>query len=184
VVYSFAVSNPDADKRQRAALDAVDAGWEEEQEPNPDDLDGGWGDDEDEAEAAKEPEEAFEPEPPGLTPEQRAARAEALAARAEARKERSRAAALAKKERRKARAQAVTEKQRAKKKKAPRRERPSMPERRSIEPRDLSAVSVDSVSSSRDQAPVRARAGSSTTIAVMIALVLLATAGIVFWLRK
>ncbi len=68
--------------------------------PNVDDLDAGW-EDEDELD---EPEEPEEPAPPGMTPEEREARAAA-------RKEKARAKATAKRERRKARVLAAADKQ-------------------------------------------------------------------------
>jgi FtsZ-interacting cell division protein ZipA len=169
-----------------ATVDALDAGWGDASAKNAsvDALDAGWGEDAEDAEDADEPrqtepEEIAEPEPPGLTPEQRRARKEELAARVLARKERARAEALAKKERRRARAEAASanKKQKQKQKKAPRREHPSAPVVRTAEVRHGG-------SGVREEARVAPRRDRSTTIVVMVLLALAATGSVVFFLKK
>jgi hypothetical protein len=93
-------------KAKASELEEVDSGWDDDDEDE--DIDAGWGD----PDAPEEP-EADEPEPKGLTPEER----EARAVRAAARKERQRAKAAEKAARRKARASSAAAKQ---KKSAPR----------------------------------------------------------------
>jgi hypothetical protein len=86
-------------------LDDIDSGWEDDEEDDVEGLDAGW----------------EEPDPPdeltlqGLTPEERHARAERVAAR----KQRQRAKASEKAERRKARAAAAAAKQKKQRKSAP-----------------------------------------------------------------
>lgn len=84
-----------------AEVDALDAGWEDEEDA----VDSGW----DEVAAGLAPDEPEEPEPAGLTREERVARAAA-------RKERLHAKAAEKAQRRKARASAAASKQKKSKK--------------------------------------------------------------------
>jgi hypothetical protein len=122
--------------------------------PSLDDLDAGWGDEEDEKDdeekadlveaAPEEPDEpvVVEPEPPGLTAEQREARLAAL----NEKKERARAKGAAKKERRKerrkARALAASAKKKTKqKRRVPEPER-SAPSLRGVT-RDTSDAALD-----------------------------------------
>jgi hypothetical protein len=194
VVYSAVVPAPD--KTHLAAVDELDAGWEDPKEAavdagratyakdaSLDDLDAGWGDDEEDADPggddakSPEPEELEEPEPPGLTPEQRRARKEELTARAAARKERARAQAIAKKEHRKARADAAAANKKKKQKNPTRRERPSEPK-----PRMADIRTTDS----RPPEVARAtpRKSRAMTIVLMVLLALAVTGSVVFLMRK
>lgn len=195
MVYSSVVPAPD--KTQLAAVDELDAGWEDPKEAaldaswgvaqakdaSVDALDAGWGDDEDDADRGgddaknPEPEDIDEPEPPGLTPEQRRARKEDLAARAAARKERARAQALAKQERRKARADAAAANKKKKQKNPARRGRPSEPRAR-----------VADIRTTDSRPPEVARAtpqkSRAMTIVLMVLLALAVTGSVVSLVRK
>jgi hypothetical protein len=196
VVYSAVVPAPD--KTHLAAVDELDAGWEDPKEAavdagraayakdaSLDDLDAGWGDDEEDADPGgddaknPEPEELEEPEPPGLTPEQRRARKEELAARAAARKERARAQAIAKKEHRKARADAAAANKKKKQKNPARRECPSEPK-----PHTADIRTTDPRPPEPRRATPHKSKSRAMTIALMVLLALAATGSVVFLLRK
>jgi hypothetical protein len=103
-------------KAKAADIDELDAGWDGEGDGDDDeDLDAGWdhAEDPEQADGSGEEQDADEPEPRGLTPEERIARAALMLER----KERQRAKAATKAERRKARASKGAAKQ---KKSAPR----------------------------------------------------------------
>jgi cobalamin biosynthesis Mg chelatase CobN len=183
VVYSDAVAA--TEKSHLAGLDELDAGWEENKptedgarDTTVDALDAGWDDDEDAEDPPDEPEEALPPEPPGLTPEQRRARKEELAARALARKERARAEAVAKKERRRARAEAAgASKKRKQKRKSPARERASLPSTLRTERRDESSAPAE-------RAIRPPRRDRSMAILGILVVVLVAVAAAAFFLKR
>ena len=159
-----------------AAVDAIDAGWEDDEsedeaaDSDGADLDAGW----DEVDAAKSPEER-EREWRGLTPEER----EARAARAAQRKEKLRAKAAAKTERRKARASVARGKQKQKAQR-PRKEQPVQVARS----RQVEAQVVDEARTSEVSGPrARERRNDPKVLAFLIAVVLLA-GGVALFLWK
>lgn len=161
-----------------AAVDDVDAGWDEgeqdegESDSDGGDVDAGW----DAVETAKTPEER-ERAWRGLTPEQR----EAHTARAAARKEKLRAKSAARAERRKARASIAHAKQKTKQKiQRPRTERTAPRES------DQTGEAVVLAESPRDlgaRPRMRARR-TDPKVLVILAAILLAAGGIALFLWK
>lgn len=198
-MYLSFVGTHDTKQGGGAAVDDLDAGWDDEDEgESSDDLDAGWDDAGESVAAAKgqasessppeeeEPEEPLPPERPDATPEERAARARELAARVEARKQRARAAAIAKKEKRKARADAAAAKRKPKQKAKPKRRDVSR-ERPSREVQDEAPRSERRPVHAASTAPTpQARARSDRSVKVIGALiaVLLAMGAAVLWLRR
>lgn len=153
-----------------AAVDELDAGWDDEDPEDDADVDAGW----DAEEAAKSPEER-EREWRGLTPEERAERV----ARAAARKEKLRVKAAAKAERRKARASSAKAKQKQKTQR-PRRERPiSDPSRPRVTPAVVREPDADPDSGPRP----RARRNDPKVLGLLLVIVLVA-GGIALFLWK
>ena len=170
---SRAVSAP---KGKAPDLDDIDAGWEDEEE---EDVDAGWG----EGPEAEEPEE---PEPAGMTPEERAERAARLVARAEERKQRQRAKAAEKAERRKARAAAAA----AKQKKSARKPGSSKPRPERAKPvrapREVAEESASPRARIREEVePVRRVNPRRPWLPTAILIAILVVAGgVAFWLYR
>jgi hypothetical protein len=169
-------------KAKMPELDELDSGWEEDEEED-EALDAGW----------EDPEGADEPEPPGMTLEER----EARAARAAVRKERLRAKAAEKAERRKARASAAAAKQ---KKSAPRtvaapprtRPEPRAPHRseesRSEEPTGDDAVEEQATPRAPEQAPLNSYRAAGPAFdwrrVAPFVVILVAAVGVALYLWK
>jgi hypothetical protein len=166
------------------SLDQLDSAWDDEGEIEEQDLDAGWGDVPDD-----EPEEPEPSEPPGLSREEREARAAV-------RKERARTKAAAKKERRRARALAAARGQKPKQRKASRSSRPDTQK----EPASRRALEKEDAASAKDTEtfePVRrGRPRTQTNAGVarmrrdwlrmgfLVALVVIAGGFVVFLVRR
>lgn len=160
-----------ADARD-AAVDEIDAGWEDDDDSDDADLDAGW----DEIDSGKTPEER-EREWHGLTPEER----EARVARAAARKEKLRSKAAAKAERRKARASLAKAKQKTKQKiQRPRKERAIAESSQE----EAGFPAAHESPRDRESGPrVRDRRNDPRVLALLLAIVLVA-AGVALFLWK